>query len=163
MNSEELSLTDLSYIYIFWHHVAQVGKIWMPQQPLVQSSKTVSYQQQNMLSICFRDGPRHCFICMGTTGQNNIGSKPTLNSVYNITNFICLANCTHPCSVTNSKCTPNDIIWQPLHDFLGILAMQFCRYYHLLSEFSSKFQSSMTRFHYIHVTMQNISNFVLEN
>ena len=49
----------------------------------------------------------------------------------------------------------------PCKKQLGIIDLQCCNYCHLLSDFSSKFQSSMTIiFHCKIVRMQNIPNFV---
>ena len=43
---------------------------------------------------------------------------------------------------------------------MGIMELQCCNYGHLLSDFSSKFQSSMQLSEYINDMMQNIPNFV---
>ena len=57
------------------------------------------------------------------------------------------ANCKLWCSVTNVKCSPN-IICHSLYVVLGIIDLWCCNYYHLPSDFSSKFQSSMTMFYH---------------
>ena len=43
---------------------------------------------------------------------------------------------------------------------MGIVDFQYCNYCQLLSDFSSKFQSSMTTYHYIDVKDTNITNFI---
>ena len=44
----------------------------------------------------------------------------------------------------------------PCKFFMGIIDLQCCNYSHLLIDFPSKFQSSMTIFNYTSVRMQNI-------
>ena len=46
---------------------------------------------------------------------------------------------------------------------MGIIDLQCCNHCHLLIDIPSKFQSSMTIFHYIDVKMQNIPDFILHS
>ena len=66
---------------------------------------------------------------------------------------ILIRNC--PRSVTNTKCNLTLFVI-PCKRKLGDIDLQYCNYCHLLSEFSSKFQSSMLVIHYINVWMQSI-------
>ena len=61
------------------------------------------------------------------------------------------------CSVTQWKF---DIICHILEKKLSIMDLQRCKYYHLLSVFSSKFFSSNDNIYYITDRMHNILNFV---
>ena len=73
---------------------------------------------------------------------------------------ILIVNC--PCGVTNTKCKPN-IICHSLYKNSGITDFNVAITNHLLNDFSSKFQCSMTIFHCINARMQNIPNFVSIN
>ena len=65
---------------------------------------------------------------------------------------------TRPHSATNTKFKPKTSC-QTL-SFWGIIDLQYCNYYHLLSALSSKFQPSMTTFYYKIVRKQNTPNLV---
>ena len=62
------------------------------------------------------------------------------------------------CCATHNNCKAS-ILGFSL--YLGIIHIQCCNNYHLLSDFSSKLQPSTTISHYKIVRMQNVPNFVL--
>ena len=74
-----------------------------------------------------------------------------LNIIFSVTNSNCLAQ--YP-RVVSPTLNVNPILFVIPCKFFG--GLQCCNYCHLLSDFSSKFQSSMTILYYINVRVYNI-------
>ena len=70
------------------------------------------------------------------------------------------ANLTEFCNIITLNVSLTFFVISCKKKNLGITHLQCYDQYHLMSDFSSKFQSSMTIFHFKHVTMQTMPNFV---
>ena len=86
-------------------------------------------------------------------------TKSTLNIVFSVTNFtlsrsILIVN--RSCRITNTKCSPNTSCRSLSKKNLDSLDLQHYNYCHLLSVFSSTFQSFLTVIHFLNDRMLNI-------
>ena len=121
----------------------------------------------NLALSLYTIGGIHELIHRSTTTSRVLPQKPILDIVFQCHQSLYLSHSpigNRPCSVTNTKCEPNIISHSLLYIYikkkkkmLGITSVSNVTItVTLLSEFSSKFVASMTIFHSVITTMQEI-------